>query len=223
METQNQNIEDILKNLYSLNNTSILEIPKDEGENENYLNIPKNNKEKYLDEKKEKYISEMVRVLDNILRNNISTYLNTFEVYRQKLLADKMFLLNSLDKNIKSLTINQLIELLTSVKNDYKGAQNVRTKVEKINNISEKIFNLLNNNSNNHINNGQTKEEKKKEKVYDLSKYQGIDFSDPTKICHSPSPLIFKKNDSKKIIEENKSTNYHIDFSTPQKIGKGSQ
>lgn len=227
MESKNisKNIENNIMDLYSLANYSLLNDTNIEKANSISLNNLKNYREKNIDLDKEKSLSKITQILDNKLRNYINTYISLFELYKQKMDANKMTLLKILDPEIKSLTINQLLQLMISIQNNYIKTCDLQEKVNntikkneknKINNI-EKIFNLLNGSSFDDINKENNVENRKKEKVYDISKYKGIDFTDPTKICHSPSPLIFKKNESKQIIDDNKNVDNQIDFSTPQK------
>ena len=183
--------------------------------------------------KKNEFLIELAIFLEKKLKHNISLHQNGFKIYKQKLLADKTFIQNSIKKELRSLTINQLIELLTKIKNgsgtDTKkvdkyfniGQKNnsiiTQNQIEVMNNIfSGTVINLNNNINNNHFNNefnnkisfGKFNNIKKKNLIHGLN---------PKDVYHSPSPLIFKKHQSK-IIEENENANNIINFDEEQKL-----
>ena len=191
--------------------------------------------------KKNEFLIELAIFLEKKLKHNISLHQNGFKIYKQKLLADKTFIQNSIRKDIRSLTINQLIQLLTNIKNEsdtqnadkyfnigQKIDQNInQNSIDILNNIfsqaniqnnkndknnhkfnfnNTNVNNLNSNNVFNKINNGNN-----------ARKINLIHGLNPKDVYHSPSPLIFKKHQTK-IIEENQNINNKINFDEEQKI-----
>ena len=191
--------------------------------------------------KKNEFLIELAIFLEKKLKHNISLHQNGFKIYKQKLLADKTFIQNSIRKDLRSLTINQLIVLLTKIKNE---SENDTKKVDKYFNIGQNCNSIINQNQigilnnifsgavirnnenkfefNNNINNIHSNNEfnnninlGNNNNVKRINLIHGLN---PKDVYHSPSPLIFKKHQSK-IIEENENVNNKINFDEEQKLG----
>jgi hypothetical protein len=123
-------------NLYkysqNLNLSSLVEIKNDEN------NI--NSKDLALLNQKTSFLKDLANILENKLKNNIRLHQKGFEIYKQKILSDKNLILNTINKDLRNLTINQLLALLKQIKED--------ENKEKLNNY----FNLGKNMNNNNIN-----------------------------------------------------------------------
>ena len=98
--------------------------------------------------KKNEFLIELAMFLEKKLKHIISLHQNGFKIYKQKLLADKAFIQNSIRKEIRSLTINQLIQLLINIKNE-----SVPKNTNKYFNIGQKIVQNINVNSIDILNN----------------------------------------------------------------------
>lgn len=244
MEFKHKEIEKKISDIYKYSEPSIAVLSQKKNDENRNNNVYKNDKQQLLEKENEKFIDEFIIFLEKNLRHNIKLYQKGFETYKQKMLLNKNLILNCLDKDILNLTINQLINLLKQVKNSSQSnLDNSKENLGKINpfNIAKKIdqmnnlFSLgsfeVNNHtkpikdSNNDIisNDIPSNIQKKMGKNFELSKHKNISFIDPNQIYHSPSPLIFKKNDSKPIIEDKSNKNDILDFSTPKKIGEESK
>ena len=178
--------------------------------------------------KKNEFLLELVNILESKLKTNIRLHQKGFEIYKEKLLSEKSLILNSLSKDIKNLTINQLIDVLISMKEEQKNekeyfniGQNCNSNKTNIGqNAIKKINELFSDYSTNnnmiqfHLNNNDQPTNNmniKQNKINDKFKF------DPKNVYHSPSPLFLKKQESK-IIQENKNVNKHINFYEEQKI-----
>ena len=177
--------------------------------------------------KKNEFLLELANILENKLKTNIRLHQKGFEIYKEKLLSEKNLILNSINKDIKDLTINQLIDLLTNMKqkeknekekNNFTLGQNTNNNNVNINRDAiermNQIFSEFSNNNNKDIINilpcnniGINNKNKNNYK----SNF------DPRIMIHSPSPILTKKYESK-IIEENKNVNNQINFYEDQKI-----
>ena len=228
MESNQYNIEKNEFNLYKYSDVDLVNFIKEK----NAKNIKNLDAEST---KKNEFLIELAIFLEKKLKHNISLHQNGFKIYKQKILADKTFIQNSIRKDLRSMTINQLIELLTKMQN---GSETDSKKVDKYFNIGQKnpiinqnqivvlnnifsgvaiqnnnkkfnlnnnIINNININSTNQLNNNNTK------------KFNLIHGLNPKDVYHSPSPLIVKKHQSK-IIEENQNVNNIINFDEEQKL-----
>ena len=99
-------------NLYkysqNLNLSSLVEIKNDEN------NI--NSKDLALLNQKTSFLKDLANILENKLKNNIRLHQKGFEIYKQKILSDKNLILNTISKDLRNLTINQLLALLKQIK-----------------------------------------------------------------------------------------------------------
>ena len=93
--------------------------------------------------KNNQFLEEVALLLQNKLKHNISLHQKGFQIYKQKLLADKSFIQNSLKKELRELTINELIEKLTNLKNSSSPQ-----KTNKYFNIGQNLNNTGNRNNN---------------------------------------------------------------------------
>ena len=93
--------------------------------------------------KNNQFLEEIALLLQNKLNHNISLHQKGFQIYKQKLLADKSFIQNSLKKELRELTINELIEKLTNLKNNSSPQ-----KPKEYFNIGQKLNNTGNKNNN---------------------------------------------------------------------------
>ena len=102
------------------------------------------------------------------------------------------------------------IEMINKMFNDYSNLKNI----DIIN--SNKFKSDFNNFSNDEkVNNNLINYTSQNSNSNNKLGFKNIGYNDPRLIYHSPSPLIFKKYDSK-IIEDNKNANNQIDFDEPQ-------
>lgn len=235
--TNNTSIEQNEGNLYKYSYVDLVSFIKEQ-------NID-NNKTDSQSIKKREFLIELAIFLEKKLKHNISLHQNGFKIYKQKLLADKTFIINSIKKDLRSLTIKQLIELLTNLKNDsesnnvnpyfnigQKISSNIdQSQIEAMNNIFYGI-NSSNKNENDININRFSFNNKEEFKIMDNSNnnLNKINFENKIKknnnihglnikdIIHSPSPLIFKKQHKSKIIEENENFNNKINFEEEQRI-----
>ena len=102
------------------------------------------------------------------------------------------------------------IEMINKMFNDYSNLKNI----DIIN--SNKFKSDFNNFSNDEkVNNNLINYKSQNSNSNNKLGFKNIGYNDPRLIYHSPSPLNFKKYDSK-IIEDNKNANNQIDFDEPQ-------
>ena len=240
MEKNNLNftIEENEHNLYKYSDVDLVSFIKEKNEENNNMNDS-------ATKKKKEFLIEFAIYLEKKLKHNISLHQNGFKIYKQKLLADKSFIQNSISKELRNLTIKQLIELLLNIKNN-QGSK----KENKYFSIGKNI-----NNSGNFINNEQnsikflnnifsSKNQQnniKNLKIIPLSdnnyNYQSLNNENNNinmnnkkiekknliyglnvkEVYHSPSPLFTNKYESN-IIKENQNLNNQINFDEEQKI-----
>ena len=98
-------------NLYQYSNIDLVSYIKEESAKNNNKAYPQT-------KKKNSFLEEIADFIGKQLNYNISLHQQGFKVYKQKLLADKTFIQNSLNKELRNLKINQLIEKLTNLKNN---------------------------------------------------------------------------------------------------------
>ena len=238
MEDNNKNIlsQKNEHNLYKYSDVDLVAYIKEINAKNNNLTDPQS-------KKNNQFLEEIARFLQEKLKDNISLHQKGFQIYKQKLLADKSFIQNSLKKELRDLTINELIEKLTNIKNNtypqktneyFNIGQNLNVKNNKYQNSNQVLNNILfdsnihNNNNNpfvfnnfininnneNNENNKNTNENKKDTKN---SKNKFIHGLNVKEVYHSPSPLICHKVASN-IIKENENVNNKINFDEDQKI-----
>ena len=207
-------------NLFKYSDIDIVNFIKEENEgNNNMISQESKNKNEFL--------IELAMFLEKKLNQNISLYQNGFKVYRQKLLADKNFLQNTLEDDLKKLSISQLIDLLENIKknnsekaNEFfnigqyiKNNYNIKNNEKNINN-NKFLFNnnyglIQNKNTILNGNNKNLNEINCKNKLI-----HGLNIKE---VYHSPSPNFINKYESK-IIKENEQANNKINFNEDQKI-----
>lgn len=152
-------------NLYKYSEIDLVNFIKEKNRENN------NNLSDAESKRKNEFLLEVAMILEKKLKHNISLHQNGFKIYKQKLLADKTFIQNSIKKEIRSLTINQLIEQLANVKNEsniensnycFKLGKNknnenkIENEIDIINqNIIKSLNNILSNNNENKIINNQ--------------------------------------------------------------------
>ena len=120
---------------------------------------------------------------------------------------------NSINYNDKADMNNEnqnSIEMINKMFNDYSNLKNI--DIINSNKFTSSFNNYINGeNANNNLLKYQSQNINTNNKLG----FKNIGYNDPRLIYHSPSPLIFKKYDSK-IIDDNKSANNQIDFDEPQ-------
>ena len=141
MEKNNLNfvIEENEHNLYKYSDVDLVSFIKEK-------NRENNNMDDSATKKKNEFLIELAIYLEKKLKHNISLHQNGFKIYKQKLLADKSFIQNSIRKELRSLTINQLIELLTNIKNNQQPKK--ENKYFSIGKHINNSGNIINNNQN---------------------------------------------------------------------------
>ena len=204
-------------NLYKYSDIDLVNFIKEKNKSNNNLSDQKS-------KNKNGFLVELAIFLERKLKNNISLYQNGFKIYKQKLLADKYFMQNTISNDIKNLTINQLIDLLTNIKNNkdlkksnefFSIGQYIKNNYNKQNNENElnnSQFSL--NNINFELNENENQNNNKKFS----NKNKLIHGLNIREIYHSPSPLLNSRKINSKIIEENANINNKIDFYEEQKI-----
>ena len=115
------------------------------------INAKNNSQTDPQTKKNNQFLEEIARFLQGKLKDNIALHQKGFQIYKQKLLADKSFIQNSLKKELRDLTINELIEKLTAIKNNSFPKKTYFNIGQNLNNISNKNNN--NQNSNPSLNN----------------------------------------------------------------------
>lgn len=218
-------------NLYKYSDIDLVSMIK----YDNDENTPLDNESK----KKREFLIELTIFLEKKMKNCINAHQEGYKIYKQKLLAEKTFIKNSIKKEIMSLTINQLIALLIKIRNSTEKANKYFNIGQNTSNPSKnysignsdninsnqietlnKIFSdsnmknnqfLVNNNiiQANHFNNFQKK--------FDNSGRNNLIHGLPVKKVYPPSPMFYNKIDSK-ILKENEHVNNQINFNEDQKI-----
>ena len=229
----NINQRNLYKYSQNLNLSSIAEIKNDENNpnSADNLSLTKN----------VEFLKDLANILENRLRTNIRLHQKGFEIYKQKLISDKNLIFNTINNDIKKLSINQLIKLLKQIKEEnnkekLKNIFNLQRNENSINNNNEengknsidminKMFSDYSNIKNiDLINSNKFKfpyendnKQNNNQNIYINNKlgFKKLQYNDPRLIYHSPSPLMIKKHESG-IIIENKNVNNHIDFDEPQ-------
>ena len=235
----NNNMDESDNNLYKyskeLNLVNFIKEKKSENnQNQTYSDSTQNNE----------FLIELAHILENQLKINIRLHQKGFEIYKEKILSEKNLILNSFNKELKNYTINQLIDLLTKMKEDIKNANTPCFKIgQKKNSNKFKIDqnwieNMNNIFSDDSVNNNNNNGNMMKKCQFNYNKdfpwlknvnnnMNGINLNtqlqkgkrkfDPKAVYRSPSPDFLKKHESK-IIEENKNVNNQINFYEDQKI-----
>ena len=224
--------------LYQYSKISLVDFMKEK------INDDKNNMNDTNLKRKKEFLINISSFLEEKLRDNIRLHLNGFNVYKQKLLSEKNLIQNSLKKDIRNLTINQLLELLIKIKNNSENKEsneffnigknmknnhfssNNNIDINSIENLNKIFSNTnLNNDNINNINNECLNEINQVNNnninvINNNIKFRGFgigNIKDPRQVYHSPSPITSKRPESI-IIKENKGINNHIDFEEEQKI-----
>ena len=123
-------------NLYKYSDIDLVAYIKEQNAENNKRTDPQS-------KKNNQFLEEVALLLQNKLKHNISLHQKGFQIYKQKLLADKSFIQNSLKKELRELTINELIEKLTNLKNSSSPQ-----KTNKYFNIGQNLNNTGNRNNN---------------------------------------------------------------------------
>lgn len=137
-------IEENEQKLYKYSDIDLVSFIKEKNSKNNNLTDP-------ASKKKNDFLIELAIFLEKKLKHNISLYQNGFKIYKQKLLADKSFIQNNIKKDLRSLTINQLIELLINLKNNQRPQSPQKVNENQYFSIGKKIINSDNNNNQNSI------------------------------------------------------------------------
>ena len=129
MEANINNINSNNLSKYSTN-LNLVNFIKEKNEDNNTNQI--NSESKKMNE----FLLELAKILENKLKTNIRLHQKGFDIYKAKIFSEKNLILNSISSDIKSLTINQLIELLTEMKMKKKNEKNTEyfTIGKKMNN-----------------------------------------------------------------------------------------
>jgi hypothetical protein len=187
-------------NLYkysqNLNLASLVEIKNDEN------NI--NSKDLALLNQKTSFLKDLANILENKLKNNIRLHQKGFEIYKQKILSDKVLILNTISDDLKKLTINQLLSLLKKIKEE-----NDKEKLKSLFYVdsTNKINNNINNNDVDINNENQNSIEMINKMFNDYSNLKNIDIINNNKF----TPQFTKYDDSfKKNLMKYKSQNNNV-------------
>jgi hypothetical protein len=106
------NIEQEKNSLYKYSgDLGLLNIIKERND-ENIINNSDN-----ISKEKTEFLIKLENILENKLRINIRLHQKGFETYKQKLTSERDLILNN-TRDIKDLTIKQIIEILISIKNN---------------------------------------------------------------------------------------------------------
>ena len=132
----NINQRNLYKYSQNLNLSSIAEIKNDENNpnSADNLSLTKN----------VEFLKDLANILENRLRTNIRLHQKGFEIYKQKLISDKNLIFNTINNDIKKLSINQLIKLLKQIKEE-----NNKEKLKNIFNLQRNENSINNNNEEN--------------------------------------------------------------------------
>ena len=106
------NIEQEKNSLYKYSgDLGLLNIIKERND-ENKINNSDN-----ISKEKIEFLIKLANILENKLRINIRLHQKGFETYKQKLTSERDLILNN-TRDIKDLTIKQIIDILISIKNN---------------------------------------------------------------------------------------------------------
>ena len=106
------NIEQEKNSLYKYSgDLGLLNIIKERND-ENIINNSDN-----ISKEKTEFLIKLANILENKLRINIRLHQKGFETYKQKLTSERDLILNN-TRDIKDLTIKQVIDILISIKNN---------------------------------------------------------------------------------------------------------
>ena len=89
-----------------------------ERNDENIINNSDN-----ISKEKTEFLIKLANILENKLRINIRLHQKGFETYKQKLTSERDLILNN-TRDIKDLTIKQIIDILISIKNNTYNKKN---------------------------------------------------------------------------------------------------
>lgn len=78
-----------------------------------------------ISKEKTEFLIKLANILENKLRINIRLHQKGFETYKQKLTSERDLILNN-TKDIKALTIKQIIDILISIKNNTYDQNNAK-------------------------------------------------------------------------------------------------
>ena len=154
--------------------------------------------------KQESFLKDLSHILENKLKNNIRLHQKGFEIYKQKILSDKAFILNTISDDLKNLTINQILSLLKIIKEE-----NDKEKFKSLFNVgsSNKCNNNINNNNIDINNENQNSIEMINKMFNDYSNLKNIDIINNNKF----TPQFTKYDDSfKKNLMKYKSQNNNV-------------
>ena len=112
------NIEQEKNSLYKYSgDLGLLNIIKERND-ENIINNSDN-----ISKEKTEFLIKLANILENKLRINIRLHQKGFETYKQKLTSERDLILNN-TRDIKDLTIKQIIDILISIKNNTYNQKN---------------------------------------------------------------------------------------------------
>lgn len=183
MENNNMNLETNEQNLYKYSDIDLVNFIKENNSEDKLLDNESKNKEEFL--------IELAIFLEKKLKNSIKSHQEVFKIYKQKLLAEKTFVKNSIKKEIRSLSINQFIDLLRKIKNN-----NEEEKFNKYFNIGEKINNPLKSSSKKeYINANKLNDNFKSNQIDDLSNiFSGLNQNNNENTMKNNQFLVNDKN-----------------------------
>ena len=200
----NQN--NLYKYSQNLNLVSIVENKNDEN------NI--NSKDLALLNQKNTFLKDLANILENKLKNNIRLHQRGFEIYKQKLLSDKNLILNTISKDLRNLTINQLLTLLKQIKED--------ENKEKLNSYFNLGKNMNNNKNNNNYNDeidmnneNQNSIEMINKMFNDYSNLKNIDIINSNKFTNDFNNFSYNENSANNLMKfksQNNNTNNKLGF-----------
>ena len=155
---------------------------------------------------RESFLKDLSNILENKLKNNIRLHQKGFEIYKQKILSDKTFILNIISDDLKNLSINKILSLLKKIKEE-----NDKEKFKSLFylNSSTKNNNVINNKDNDMNNESQNSIEIINKMFNDYSNLKNIDIINNNKF--TPQFNKFENNDSfKKNLMKYKSQNNNV-------------
>ena len=143
--------------------------------------------------KQESFLKDLSNILENKLKNNIRLHQKGFEIYKQKILSDKTFILNIISDDLKNLSINQILLLLKKIKEE-----NDKEKFKSLFNFnSYNKSNIAKNNNDIDINNESQNSVEMINKMFnDYSNLKNIDIINNNKFATQFAKYddSFKKN-----------------------------
>ena len=201
----NVNQNNLYKYSQNLNLASLVEIKNEEN------NI--NSKDSALLNQRNSFLKDLANILENKLKNNIRLHQKGFEIYKQKIFSDKNLILNTISKDLKNLTINQLLTLLKQIKED--------EDKEKLNSYFNLGKNMNNNNMNYNDevdmnNENQNSIEMINKMFNDYSNLKNIDIINSNKFTNDFNNFANNENSANNLMK-NKSQNNN--YNTNNKLG----